>query len=114
MSDLREKIKNAKDINSEIVHVWNCDIEVKTIMAKDRARILNEVMSDDGKINNANFHILMIIDSCYDPETNEKIFSHKDAEWLSEKSAGSIEKLSAVVMKLSGLTKDSMEETEKN
>lgn len=113
---LRDKIKNCDDIKKEIVHLdtWDCDIEVRTISAKERSNIVSKAMDKDNKIKNDILHSLMIIASCYDPETGEKIFQDGDHEWLLEKSSNPIEKLSASVMRLSGLSKDSMDEAEKN
>lgn len=113
---IREKIKNANDIEKEVItiDVWDCDIEVRTMTAKQRANILNKVMTEDGKIEHDNFHAMMIIYSCYDPETGEKVFDDKDKDWLLEKSAGPIELLVSKIMKHSGLSKDALVEAEKN
>ena len=82
--------------------------------AKQRANVLNEVMDDNGKMNHNRFHGLMIIYSCYDTETNELIFTENDIDWLLDKSAGPIETLASKITKLSGLSKNAVEEAEKN
>lgn len=113
---IREKIKNAHDIKKEVmkIDVWDCDIEVRTMMASDRADILNSVMTDDGKIDHKKFHAMMIVSACYEPGTDDLIFNPEDIEWLMQKSAGPIEKLAGKAMELSGLSKEAIGEAEKN
>ena len=116
-SMLRDKIKNCVDTKSEVMHIaeWDCDIEVKTMSAKQRADIIQTVMNEEGKISdNMKFQSLMITASCYDPETHELIFSDEDTDWLMEKNSSVIERIAAKIMKFSGFSKDAIEEAEKN
>lgn len=116
MSTIREKIKNAQDIQKEILEIkeWDCSIEIRTMTAKQRARILDKVMDEKGQINHDLFHGYMIAVCCFDPETNEQIFDAEDADWLMDKSSGPVERIMTAVMKLSGLNKGAVETAEKN
>jgi len=113
---LRDKIRSADDIKKEIVKiaVWDCSIELRTMTAKQRAFVLNESMNDDGKIQHDKLHAQMLIACCFDPETQERIFSQDDSEWLMEKSSGPVELLVSKAMRISGLTKDATEQAEKD
>lgn len=116
MSNLREKIRNANDITCEVLHFaeWDCDIEVRSMTAKQRAVILEKVTGKDNKIDNDLFFSYMIVSSCFDPETGELIFDMNDTEWIMDKASAPIEKLMSTIMRISGLNKDAVEEAEKN
>ena len=113
---LKEKIKNTNDIKSEIVtvNVWECDLEVRSISALKRAEILEMVMDENGDMNHNKLHAQMIIASCYDPESGNKVFDENDDEWLLEKSCGAIEMLMTKAMALSGMSKSALDDAEKN
>lgn len=116
MSKLREKIKSYQDIKEELVEIpaWDCSILMKSMTAKQRSSILNEVMDEEGKIQHEKLHAQMIIACCYDPETGERIFSPEDDQWLMDKSCGPVELLVGKAMQISGLAKGALEQAEKN
>jgi len=113
---LYDKIKNSDDIRKEIVHVpqWDCDVEARTMSGLERAMLLGGCIGKDGNVIQSKFQSGLLIACLHDPETGEKLFSESDAEWLMGKSSGAIEKLASVAMRLSGLTKEAMEDAEKN
>ena len=107
-------IPDRKESETVDIDIWDCQIEIRTMSAKQRADILEKVMDKDGKINSNKLTPHMIIASCFDPETGERVFSDEDSEWLMDKSSGPIEKIMSIAMKMSGLTKDAFEDAEKN
>lgn len=116
MSELREKIKSIDDITKEIVEIpeWNCSIEIRSMTAKQRAKILDKVTGETGSIDNDLFFSYMIVSSCFDPGNGELIFDMSDVDWIMDKASGPIEKLMSNIMRISGLSKGSVEEAEKN
>ena len=115
---IKERIKNAKDLKTEIVKIpeWdNVEIEVRTMTGSQRAEMYSVAMSmEDGKFDQKSFQTAQIIASCYDPETGQPIFTKDDASWLMEKSSGPLEKLINKIAKVSGLTRNALELAEKN
>lgn len=113
---LREKIKNVDDIKKEIISIkpWNCDIEIRTMSAHQRANVLDNVSDDEGNIYHDKLRFQMILNSCFDPDTGEQIFKEEDEEWLMKKSFGPIEMISQKIMRLSGISRNSIEDAEKN
>ena len=113
---LRDRIKEFDDIKKEIVHVdsWGEDVEVRGLMGCDRASLMNECLGEDGKLDNTKFYPGIVVSSCYDPETGEKLFQPGDEDWIMRKSAGAIDMLAAKGMKLSGLTKEAVKDAEGN
>ena len=113
---LYDKIKNSDDIKKEIIHVpqWDCDVEARTMSGLERAMLLGACMDKDNNVIQDRFQSGLLIACLYDPETGEKLFAESDADWLMKKSSGAIEKLASTVMRLSGLTKEAMEDAEKN
>lgn len=116
MENLRDKILNAKDIKTELVVIeeWDTTVEVKSLTAKKRARIIGEAMDGKGKMDFEKLYPDLVISSTYDPETHEPVFQMADRDALNEKSGGALEKIAQVVLKLSGLDKESVQIAEKN
>ena len=116
MSKLKEKIKSAQDIRTELITIpeWDMSIEVRTMRAIDRARVLKNCVDNSGKVIGEKFQAGLVIASCYDPETKERIFDDEDFDLLMEKAAGPVELLAGTAMSLSGLTRDTMTGAEKN
>jgi hypothetical protein len=111
--DLRDKIQGVNDIKKETVKEWDCNIEVRTMTALQRAILLSTCVDKNGEILNEKFQAAIIIGCCFDPKTGQKIFTEQDENWIMEKSAGPIERISQIAMKLSGLTGQTVEQAEK-
>lgn len=112
---LREQILGAKDIKSEKVEVpeWGVTVEVRGLTGKQRARIYDACWKN-GRIDAEKLNPLLIIATAYDPGTGKPIFEDADRDVLSEKSASSLEQVTQVAMRLSGLVPGQLEEAEKN
>lgn len=116
MASLREKILNAKDIKSEKVKIpeWDVTVEVRGLTGKQRARLLQDAIGEDGKPDLERIYPELVILSTYDPETGEQVFQPADRDALIEKSGAALEKIAQVAMRLSGLQPDALKEAEKN
>jgi hypothetical protein len=116
MSKLKDKIKTSQDVRAEKVPIpeWDVTIEVRTMKAIDRARLLKNCVDAKGAVIREKFQAGLIIASCFDPETGEKIFSDDDYDLVMDKSAGPVEYLSGIAMRISGLNRETMETAEKN
>ena len=120
--NIKDKIKAAKDIQSEIINIkeWGTKIEVRSMTGAQRAKILNTDIEVDSKQPNPSrvmFEKLypdIIIACAFDPKTGEAIFEDQDKDWLMEKNCGPIEHLALAGMRLSGLTADALGQAEKN
>ena len=114
---IKDRIKSAGDVQKEIVDLPEWDdvaIEVRTMTARQRAKMFSSCVDKKGDIINDKFQAAVLIACCYDPETEAPIFVAADESWLMDKSAGPIEKLANVAMRLSGLSKDITNDIEKN
>lgn len=102
---LRDTIKAAQDIDKETVDIpkWGVKIEVRSMSAKARARMVGQAIKGDID------YAAIAIATCYDPETGEPAFSVEDTDWLNDKSGGPLEKLATVGMRLSGLTEEALD-----
>lgn len=116
-TSLRDKIKAADDLKSELVEVpeWGCIIEVRTLTGAARAQLFGEdVMDAEGNVIRDKAYIKVLIGSCFDPKTGEALFTAEDAEWLSGKSSLATERLAQVATRLSGIGAGALGEAEKN
>lgn len=120
MSKLKEKIRAIQDIQKLTVNLgeiwpeWDIVLELRTMKAIDRARLLKACVDGKGQVIGEKFQAGVIIASCFDPETGEKVFSEEDYDFLMEKSAGVIEYLASKAMEISGLNRDTLAAAEKN
>jgi len=116
MGNLKDKIRAAEDVKSEKVFVpeWDVTVEVRTMKALDRARLLKSCVDAKGNVIGEKFQSGLIIASCFDPETGEKVFEEGDFDLLMGKAAGPVEYLAGVAMGISGLNRESMTAAEKN
>lgn len=113
---LRDKILAADDIQSEMVEVseWDCTVEVRGMNGADRSRILElAAASDDGRIAIGSMYVETVINSCYDPESGERIFTDSDRDLLMTKSASAIDRLAQVGMRLSAMSSEAQDDAKK-
>lgn len=76
-SKLRDKILNAVDTEQEEVYVkqWDVKILVKGLTGKERDALLQKAVNmKTGQTDMNKLNTWLVIESCYDPETGEKIF----------------------------------------
>lgn len=109
---LRDRILAANDIQGKSVHVdeWGVDLEVRTITSVERSRLVAMCTKEDGNVDMEKMYPLLIIAAVFDPETGEKVFLAEDMNLLQDKSASAIESVAKVVMQMSGMLKDDVEE----
>ena len=114
--DLRKKILAAQDIKNEQVYIpeWDVTIEVRTMTGTQRAQVIKTAVDEKGNINTDSIYPELLIATCFDPNTSKPIFTEKDKTALNNKSGAVLERLGQIAMTLSGLTKESIEEAEKN
>lgn len=114
--NLRSQILNSNDIKSEMVTIeeWGVTVEVKSLTSKKRANVLSESMDGKGRMDFEKLYPDLVIASTYDPETHDAVFQMADRDLLNEKSGGALEKIAQVVLRLSGLDKESVGGAEKN
>jgi hypothetical protein len=109
---LRDKICNAQDIEKELVAVpqWDATIEVRSMSAKARARLLKFAVQADGKMDFEKLYPAILIACCYDPESGDPVFTDGDEAMLNSKSAGPVETIAQVGMRMSGLAQGALDE----
>ena len=112
---LRDKILQAPDLKSEMMDIeeWGVTIEVRSMNGTQRARMMKESFNAETKEVSWDYASL-IIAGAYDPESGELIFTEADRRELNEKHGGILEEIAMRVLKLSGLSDDSLTESEKN
>ena len=110
MSNIRESILEAKDIDSEVVTVpeWgDVVIELRGMTAGERANISEKSVTESGGLNVTLFWPTLLVNTCYDPDTGERVFEESDIEVLLGKAATVVERLATDAMRLSGMSSDS-------
>lgn len=113
---LRDRILSADDIGKEMFHIpqWNVDVEVRTMSAVQRSRMLQTCTLPDGSVDLDRLYPMLIIATVYDPETSLPIFDREDLALLQEKSASAIEVIAQKAMQMSGMVTKSVDEEGKD
>ena len=116
MGALRDKILNAKDIKSEIVHVdeWDADVQVRGLTGAERADIIakatvtdtNDAGESSTRVDQLVLLPLLIIATATDPSDGSQVFGDGDRDAINGKSSSGIDKVTSAALRLSGMTKD--------
>lgn len=109
---LREKIRSTPDSSAEVVDVpeWDVKIEVRSMTAKVRARMLRECVDpQEGTMDFEKLYPALLVACCFDPEQNEPVFVADDVGWINEKASGPVERLAQAGMRLSGLSREAVD-----
>jgi len=110
---LRDRILDADDIGRELVDVpqWGVEVEVRTMSAGKRSRMLQTCALPDGSVDLDRLYPMATV---FDPESGERVFTEADMEALQEKSAASIEFVAQKAMEMSGMTAKAVDEEGKD
>lgn len=111
-SELRNTILNADDLEKEIVDVpeWGVKIEVRSMTAKERSRILQAAMRDGSTVNLERWFPDICIAACFDPDTGEKVFEPADRDALNSKNGAAINRVVEVAQRLAGMGETAVED----
>lgn len=129
MSRLADKIRNAEDLHSDLYQIpeWDVTVLVKSMSARQRANYASILSA--GGINGMDADAMastalskveslwgnMLVACCYDPETNERVFTDDDLEWLMDEKSGEIVgNLATKCLEVSGLSGDSADDSGKD
>ena len=107
----REEILNVKDIKKEEVFVkeWNGTVLVQSLSGKKRSEIMDYAMNDKGKLISGRLYPALMVAGVVEPE-----FTRPDSDALLGKNSGALERVCKVIMRLSGISSDDLDETGKN
>lgn len=113
---LRDQILAADDIGSQTITVeqWGVDLEVRTLSAVQRSRMLQTCSLPDGSVDLDRLYPMLIIATVFDPDTGDQVFSESDMLALQEKSASAIEFVAQASMQMSGMTAKAVDEEGKD
>ena len=116
---LKDKIFEAQ-IKKESVFVpqWDVTVEVRELNGGQRAKFFENVMVKDAKGNLEpkvdKMELEIVLLSCYDPETGERLFKEEDRASVAGLSGGALDLISKVGLRLSGLSDTATAEAIKN
>lgn len=113
---LRDRILAADDIGRELITVpqWGTEIEVRTMSAGQRSRMIAASSTATGEIDLDRLYPMLIIATAFDPETGAQVFDENDMALLQEKSASAIEFVAQHAMRMSGMSAKAVDEEGKD
>ena len=120
MSNIKQKIRAAKDLAREIIDLpeWDVAIEVRSMSARQRAGFaaqIEEAQREDGVVQRIeSLWRVVLLTCCFDPETGDPVFEDADIDWLMEEKSGVvIDRLSNACLEVSGLKEKAIDEAGK-
>lgn len=110
----RDQILNADDLPRETVEVpeWGGSVLVRGMTGRQRDRFEESMVQEKKgkrKLNMQDFRARGCAE-CIIDEKGERVFSEQDVQLLAQKSAAALERVYAVVARLSGLRPEDEEE----
>jgi len=114
----REAILAAKDLPRELVEVpeWGGAVYVRALTGAERDQFEASIVEQRGRdvrMNMRNIRAKLVALTVVD-EDGQRIFTDDDVAALGGKSAAALDRLFAVAQRLSGLSKEDVEELAKN
>jgi hypothetical protein len=114
----REQILAVQDLTIEEVYVpqWGGSVRIRSLTALQRGRLEVSTLERKGRDADQNLIMLrarMVALSIVD-ESGTRVFSERDVESLNDKSASALETVFKAAMRLSGLSKEDVDELTKN
>jgi len=108
---LRDRILAADDIGKDVMEVpeWGCSLEVRTVTAGERSKMIKAALTDEGTLDTVSLFPMLIISSCFDPDTGEQVFGPDDLAALQGKSAAAVERIGQKAMEMSGMTSEAVD-----
>lgn len=106
MSSLRDRILGAEDMTKEIVDIeeWGVKIEVRSPSAKFRSQLMRQFVDvETGQVNYELMYPSLLIATCFDPDTGEKVFDEGDVEALNQKNGALVEHVAQAAMRVTGM-----------
>lgn len=118
MTLTRDAILTADDLKKEEIQVpeWGGSVFIRCMTGTERDAFESEAYTVRGKdvqINRENFRARLLVRVLVD-EKGERLFSDKDIASLGAKSGKALDRVFTVAMKISGLSKEDVEDLTKN
>lgn len=116
---IKEKIRLAADLGSEIVEVpeWGVSVELRSMSARQRTAL--QTLINDESVPQAErqeqMWSFLLTTCCFDPENGEPVFTLDDMEWLfTHKAFGPIDRIATACLNVSAVLKNNADELGKS
>lgn len=113
---LRQEIRECKDIKKEPLEVpeWGQRVDVWGLTTLQRSTLFESARTGEGeKTDSRLLFPLLVVEATYLPGTEERLFDASDIDWLNTKSAGATGRIAQAILRLSGLTKEEVDQIKK-
>lgn len=111
---IRERIAAIRPYSSDTIDVaaWdNVTIEVRSIPLGERNDMLMRVMDPEtNKPDVKKLYPELLIETCFDPETGEKVFSDDDAAFINGRDSAAVDPVAKLALRISGMDDGAEEE----
>lgn len=101
---IRDAIQAADDIQSEIVTVpeWGVEVQVRGLSVARYTHVQKAAKNAQGDLDLEKFSAALLVSALFDPANGEPVFTDNDAQMIASKSMQVVDRLVAVVNRLSG------------
>lgn len=108
---LRDRILASHDQTSELLKIdaWGVEVEVRSMSGAARSAIIQAGAVQGQLPDMSKFTSDIVVMCTFDPETGEQVFTKEDADLIMEKNGAALEEIVSVAMRLSGFSKDAID-----
>lgn len=111
---IKDKIKQAGDLEREVVDIpeWDVTVEIRSMSARQRALMANFTELDDQSNSDRQEALWgFLLTACvFDPTSGNPVFDEDDLDWLfTDKSFAVIDRLTTKCLTVSSVLKDSVD-----
>lgn len=108
MNDLRDRIR-AVDIPTLVVAVaeWGEKVAVRSMTGREAYEFGQKYPADDGDVDIPIEDVAgLIVRHVVDPDTQNRVFTDDDAEWLADQPAGVLITIQQAILEVSGMDEE--------
>ncbi|MFR9807063.1 hypothetical protein ACL02T_32920 [Pseudonocardia sp. RS010] len=110
----RQQIESADDLQTQDVDVpeWGGTVRIRPLTGRERDRLESSLMGTNGKVSTSKLALFRarVAAMCMIDEDGERLFGDADVEVLGAKSAAALHRVAEAAQKLSGLSKEDVED----
>ena len=112
---IRDRILSADDTHSKLVEIpeWGVTVEVRSMSGASRASLMQASVESGGIVDMMKIYPDLIIQTTFDPETGEQVFTADDRDALMGKNGSILDRLAEVATAISGFSEKAVDEAGK-
>lgn len=108
---IRDRILSSDDTHKKLVEIpeWGVTVEVRSMSGSARASLMQVAVESGGAVDMMKVYPDLIIQTTFDPETGEQVFTPEDRDAIMDKNGSILDRLAEVATSISGFTEKAVD-----